>query len=333
MREKRLILILFSIALFFTALSCGKKGDPIPRGLPIPEDIKDLSGEVKDGVLFLSFSIPKRNKDGTEIKNLEGFKIYKGCGGCIGAFELFRDIKIDSKQGLTVYGGRLYLFDDDLRKGQAYSYKVIPYTKTTVRGNESNVFTIKWEDTPEPPSGLAVKEDDESVGLEWKAQEGILYNVYRRDDDTYPLFPLNDRPLITPSYRDKGLINNKRYIYEIRAIKEKNGFLWEGEGARIEATPKDKTPPGIPIDVRAERRDRAVALTWRQQTEKDLKGYHVYRINAGVTERLTGEPIRENMYIDDKTPDSRYISYYVTSVDINGNESEASQEQIIMLKE
>ncbi|MCX7966750.1 MAG: hypothetical protein N2596_09020, partial [Syntrophorhabdaceae bacterium] len=70
MREKRAILILFSIAIFFTALSCGKKADPIPKGRPIPEDIVDLKGEVKDGVLFLSFTIPKRNKDGTEAKNI-----------------------------------------------------------------------------------------------------------------------------------------------------------------------------------------------------------------------------------------------------------------------
>ncbi|MCX8110564.1 MAG: hypothetical protein N3D15_04885 [Syntrophorhabdaceae bacterium] len=333
MREKRLILILFSVALFLTALSCGKKGDPIPKGLPIPEDIKDLSGEIKDGVLFLSFTIPKSNKDGTEIKNLEGFRVYKGCNGCIGAFEMFRDIKIDSRHGFTIYGGRLYLFDDDLKKGQSYSYKVIPYTKAMVRGNESNVFTIKWEATPEAPSGLSVKEDDESVELQWKREEGVLYNIYRRDNDTYPLFPLNDRPLISPSYRDTGLINNKRYIYEIRAVKESHGILWEGVGAKIEATPKDKTPPGIPIDVKAEKRDKVVSLTWRQQTEKDLKGYHVYRIDGGIVKRLTGEPIKENKYIDDKIPDSRYISYYVTSVDINGNESEPSQERIIMLKD
>lgn len=333
MREKRIILILFSVALFLTALSCGKKGDPIPRGLPIPEDIKDLSGEVKDGVLFLSFSIPKSNKDGTEIKNLEGFRVYKGCGGCIGAFELFRDIKIDAGQGFTLFGGRLYLFDDDLKKGQSYSYKVIPYTKAMVRGDESNIFSITWEATPGPPSGLKVKEDDESVELEWKKEEGLLYNIYRRDNDVYPLFPINDRPLVSPAFKDTGLINNKRYTFEIRAVKEKNGILWEGEGAKIEATPMDKTPPNIPIDVKAEKRGKIVALTWRQQTDKDLKGYYVYRVDVGVTQRLTAEPIRENIYIDDKAPDTRYISYYVTAVDINGNESEPSQEQIILLKE
>ncbi len=160
MREKRIILILFSIAILFSVLSCGKKGNPVPRGLPIPEDIRDLTGEVKDGVLFLSFSMPRRNKDGSGIKNLEGFKLYKGCGGCFGAFELLKDIKLDTPYGYTIHGGRLFIFDDDLKKGQTYSYKVVPYTKNITRGGDSNTFTIKWGDLPEPPSGLIIREED-----------------------------------------------------------------------------------------------------------------------------------------------------------------------------
>ncbi len=35
-------------------------------------------------------------------------------------------------------------------------------------------------------------------------------------------------------YRDSGLINDKRYIYEIRAVRERDGILWEGEGSKIE---------------------------------------------------------------------------------------------------
>lgn len=333
MREKKIILILFSIALFFSVISCGKKGDPIPRGLPIPEDITDLTGEVKDGVLFLSFTIPKKNKDGSEIKNLEGFRVYKGCGSCFGVLNLFKDIKMDSQQGYTIYNGRLFIFDDDLQEGQAYSYKVIPYTRNIVRGNESNTFTIKWNAPPKPPSGLTKKEEDEAVELEWKKEDGILYNVYRWVDNTYPLFPLNSKPLAISKYRDSGLINDKRYSYEVRAVMEKAGMLWEGEGARIEATPRDNTPPGIPLDVQAEHKDGSIALTWRWGTEKDLMGYYVYRISDGITERLTKEPVRTNTFTDDKIPDSRYLSYYVTSVDMNGNESEPSQEQIIMLKD
>jgi len=333
LKEKRVILILFSIAILFSVLSCGKKGNPIPRGLPIPEEIKDLTGEVKDGVLFLSFSIPKKNKDGSEIKNLEGFRMYKGCGGCFGVFELLKDIKIDSQYGYTIYGGRMFIFDDDLKKGQIYSYKVVPYTKNITRGGDSNIYTIKWDDVPEPPSGFMKREEDEAIELEWKKEDGVLYNIYRRIDNTYPLFPINNKPLAVSKYRDSGLINNKRYMYEIRAVREKDGMLWEGEGSKIEATPRDNVPPGVPMDVKAELRDTSIVLTWRWGTEKDLKGYYIYRINGAVTERLTKEPIRTNTFIDYKLPKGRYLSYYITSIDMNGNESGPSQEQIIMLKD
>lgn len=332
LREKRLILVLFSIALFLIASSCGKKGDPIPKGSPVPENISDLTGEVKDGVLFLSFSIPKKNKDGSDIKNLEGFKVFKSCGGCLGSYDLFRDIKMDSKKGFTEHGGRIYLFDDDLVKGFQYTYKVFAYTKAMVRANTSNTFTIKWDATPPPPKGLKAREDDETVELAWLKEDGFLYNIYRHDKDIYPLFPLNNKPLATTMFKDTGLDNNRQYRYDVRAVLQKDGILWEGEGAKVDAVPKDQTPPAMPLEVKAEQKDKGIAITWKEGKEKDIKGYNIYRINGSKTEKLNEEPIKGNIFLDNNPPDVRYLSYYVTAVDMVGNESEASQEHIIMLK-
>ncbi|HPP07039.1 MAG TPA: hypothetical protein PLW88_06680 [Syntrophorhabdaceae bacterium] len=332
MREKRFILILFSIAIFFTAFSCGKKADPIPRGSAVPEDVVDLKAEVKDGVLFLSFTVPLRNKDGSEARNLKGFKIYKGCGGCIGAFEPIKDIRLDAGYGFTIYGGRLYTFDDDLVEGNIYSYKVIPYTDT-FRCNESNIVTIKWESTPDKPKIIKVEESDRAIEITWQGQPGLLYNVYRRIENEYPLFPVNERPLITSKFQDTQLENDRTYIYEVRAVREKDGILWEGMGERIKATPKDKTPPGIPYGLKAVKEENTIRLTWIEVSDTDLAGYNVYRVDGEKKERLTAMPIKDNYFVDTKLPGVRYISYYVTSVDLKGNESEPSQEQIIILRE
>lgn len=326
-------MILFSIAFFLTPLSCGKKADPLPKGMAIPQDIVDLRGEVKDGVLFLSFTIPNRNKDGTEVKNLKGFKLYKGCGGCIGAFDLIKDIRLDASYGFTVHGGRLYTFDDDLLEGNVYSYKVVPYTHDTFRCNESNIYTIKWESVPDKPEIFKVEEADGTVDLAWHGKPGLLYNVYRYVENEYPLFPVNERPLITFQFKDSQLENEKTYIYEVRAVKEKNGRLWEGRGEKIKATPVDRTPPAVPHELQAVKGEKGIKLTWTHVADIDLAGYNIYRIDGERKEKLTITPIKDNFFIDDKLPHVRYISYYVTSVDLKGNESEPSREQIIILRE
>jgi len=332
LRKKRLILILFSIAIFFTTFSCGKKADPIPKGLAVPEDVTDLKGEVKDGVLFISFTVPYKNKDGTEAKRLKGFKLFKVRGDYMGTFELIKDIRLSDTYGFTIHGGRLYTFDDDLAEGNVYSYKVIPYTDT-FRCNDSNTYTIKWESTPDKPKIIGVEESDGSIEITWKGQPGLMYNVYRRIGNEYPLFPVNDRPLTITHFMDTGLENDKTYIYEVRALREKNGILWEGSGDKIKATPVDKTPPAVPGGLKAVKEGRFVRLTWMEVLDTDLAGYNIYRIDGEKREKLTKTPLKDNFFVDTKLPDVRYISYCVTSVDLKGNESEPSQEQIIILRD
>jgi fibronectin type 3 domain-containing protein len=319
------------IILLFSA--CGKKGDPMPKGLPIPGGIHDLSGDVKDGMLFLSFSTPAENKDGSEPKDLAGFKVFKACGSCMGSFEPFKDLNLDSRKGFLVQDGRVSFFDDDLKSGFQYGYKVYPYTKKGTRGDPSNTFIIKWEKTPDPVKNVSVKENDESIELSWQKEEGFQYNIYRYDDNIYPLLPLNKAPVTAPYFLDTGLENEKTYAYEVRKVQIKDGIKREGEGIKITATPKDLSPPARPAEIKVEKKDNGVFVTWKENTEEDLAGYNIFRISSGKAEKLNKEPLEKNMYFDKDIPDNRYVSYYVTSLDEAGNESEPSREIIIIIKE
>jgi hypothetical protein len=333
LKEKRYIAIL-SIVIIMLFVSCGKKGDPLPRFVPLPGGINDLRGEVRDGLLFLSFSMPSRNKDGSEMKDLAGFKILKSCGNCIGAsFEPFKDLSLDAQDGYTIYGGRIYTYDNDLTSGYQYAYRVYPYTKRGTRGDASNIFSIKWEQPPGVPPDISVREDDGIVELTWRKEEGASYNVYRHLDSTYPLFPLNKTPLTTPYFVDSGLQNNKTYSYEVRKLLTKDGLQSEGEGLKIQATPKDTKPPETPYEIKIEKTAEGVQLTWKAVMDKDLEGYNIYRISSGDAEKINPVPVKENMFTDNSMPDIRYVSYYITAIDTAGNESTPSREVIIILKE
>ena len=331
MREKKLIFIL-SLALLLPLISCGKKSNPVPKSIaPVP-GMKDLTGEVKDGALFLSFSLPGGSgKDDTTRP--AGFTVLKSCAGCGGGFEPSKEIRLDEKRGYTIQRGRVYFYDNDLRQGYEYAYRVIPFTATGVPLGGSNTISIRWEGTPPAPQDVRAAEGDGTVDLTWTKENDYRYNVYRFENGTYPLFPLNSELLTSPRFADSNLVNGRRYRYEVRAVRMARSLRWEGEGASLEATPVDRTPPKAPRELAGAKKDGGAELNWRENTEKDILGYNVYRIADGKTEKMTPRPVRENVFFDSKPGDHRYVSYYVTAVDLSGNESEPSREAIIILKE
>jgi hypothetical protein len=330
---KRSIFIL-SLTMVLLLAACGKKGDPLPVVAEVPGGISDVTGEVKDGVLFLSFTVPTRNKDGSNTANLAGFKIRKRCGTCMGDFEQWKEVRLDEKRGFTVVNGRLYVYDNDLAPGYQYSYKIVPFTRRGSHGDDSNLFTITWQAPPAAPEvKVTVQENDGKVELTWTREGEFSYDVYRSDDDQYPLFPLNKSPLTKPYVLDTGLENGKTYVYEIRRVMDRNGMRWEGDGVKVRAVPRDKTPPAIPRGVKAERHEDGVRISWQPDAEPDLAGYNVFRVVSGKGQRLNREPVQKPPYVDHEVQGFRYLSYYVTAIDAQGNESEPSRESTVVLKE
>jgi fibronectin type 3 domain-containing protein len=251
----------------------------------------------------------------------------------LGTFELFKDLNIENGKGFLIQNGKVLFYDNDLKVGLQYRYKIYPYTKKGVQGDPSNIFTLVWENTPGPVKNLSIKEKDASIELSWEKEEGFQYNIYRYDNNVYPLIPLNKIPLTSSYFLSTGLENEKTYAYEVRKVQIKEGRMLEGRGIKTKAIPKDMTPPATPWQVMAEKKDNSVVLTWSENAEKDLAGYNIFRIGSGKAEKLNVEPLEKNIYSDNNLPDKRYVSYYVTSVDKKGNESDPSREVIIIIKE
>jgi fibronectin type 3 domain-containing protein len=314
----------------------------MPKSTPVAETVVDFRGEVKDGLLFLSFIMPSRTvaatktpegKKGTEPQPWVGFRFLKNCPGCGGSLELWKEIRLTDTSGYTIYKGRFYTYDNDLTPGQDYTYRVIPFTEAGVQGAGSNTFLIKWQRTPKPPKDVTAKAGEGSIELSWTKEEGISYNIYRVSDNVYPLEPVNPALITTGSFTDYGLENGKRYKYEVRSVRVEGVTRWEGEGTTVEATTVDRTPPAVPSGLVGTKKDNGVLLSWTANAEKDLLGYNVFRSAAGKTEKLNKEPLAEPSFFDAAPGAARYVSYYVTAIDKSGNESGPSREIIVVLKE
>jgi hypothetical protein len=328
--QKRYILLI-SVLILFLCAGCGRKGLPAPEKLPIPGGIRDLAGEVKDGVLFLSFTMSQKDSTGAVIKDLGGFQLQKSCGSCMEGFEPYRDIVLEERQGYTIANGKVYMYDDDLKKGFQYSYRVHPVTRMGTPGEASNVFIITWQTPPDPPAKVTVKGGDGRVELSWAREGNLFYNVYRMKEKVYPLFAANSSPISTPVYVDAGLENGKTYRYEIRSVMAKDGIRWEGPGITVAAATIDRTPPKAPVDIKTEKTGRGILVTWAVGAETDISGYNVFRARGGKVSKLNEQPVRGTSFLDEAVPATRYLSYYVTAVDAAGNESEGSKESVIIL--
>lgn len=310
-------------------MSCGKKTSPVPKILSSSHVVNDLSGEVKDGVLFLSFSI---RGDELKGKELEGFKVIKEeMGGEKEGKKRERFIRIDSKGVFTTYKGRLYFFDDELIPNLTYTYRVSLYLKDGIVLGSSNQFSIKWKKPPDSVTCIEAKVEEGVVHITWPKEEGFLYNVYRYEKGSYALFPLNEKPIDLSYYRDADIKKEGTYIYEVRKIKKEENFLWEGEGRSTEVTFIHKKVLPVPYNVRAERKKDGIHISWEIEKKEDIKGFKVFRYFNGKQEKIAETRVEDNTFVDIHYPKTRYVLYYVRSVGYTGNESEDSNNAIVHL--
>jgi hypothetical protein len=168
----------------------------------------------------------------------------------------------------------------------------------------SNVFSLTWLKPPGKPTGVTADEEDSRIVLSWERTDGLTYNVYRWDNGTYPLFPRNSGPLAAASFTDGPAENGTTYKYEVRAVKMEGTTPFEGEGATISATPRDKTPPAPPAMPALSMRDWGVLLSWTPSPEADLAGYNVYRLAGGKPEKVNTSLLPEPCFLD-KNPRQR----------------------------
>ena len=131
---------LFCLILLFLSASCGKKGAPVPpRELP-PPPVGDLSMELSDDLLTLTWTLPKGKKK--VVAGYSGFIVYrsqkaltdKECKGCPILFSRVADIPIAGE-----IPGESMTYSETLEKGFRYIYKVTLYTKAGLFSGDSNM--------------------------------------------------------------------------------------------------------------------------------------------------------------------------------------------------
>lgn len=125
-------------------ISCGKKGDPVPRQQPKLQMINNLRGEItKEGIL-LSWTLPEKTKNVKIFKILRSVAIPgEDCPGCPQNFVLLTEKDEASLQSGEKEPGRYRYLDRDIQTGRNYRYSVVWCISAGTCSPESNMAEIK----------------------------------------------------------------------------------------------------------------------------------------------------------------------------------------------
>ncbi|OGB91501.1 MAG: hypothetical protein A3H39_08100 [candidate division NC10 bacterium RIFCSPLOWO2_02_FULL_66_22] len=350
--------ILVSIALLvFVLAGCGRKGAPVPPRPVAPAAVGGIRAEPRDSGILVTWTGPSRNEDGAPLTDLLEFRLYRAVGAAPSreaqdrpAFSLLATIRADEPDNAIVRGSQ-YAFRDDgggagLSTGVRYTYRVQAVNRRGVVGPPSVEVFVDFAPAPPPPGGLATSAGDGTVTLTWQAPSGPVpagtppvrgYNVYRGlRPGTYGPQPINAGPVVETRFRDAGVENGTTYYYVVRSVGiERPPWRESHDSGEVSAMPVDLTPPAPPRGLVAIPGPGAVALSWNANTEPDLLGYLVYRLEppALTPIRLTETPVQTTTFTDRTArPGATYI-YTVTAVDRSPrrNESAPSSEATVTL--
>jgi hypothetical protein len=119
---------LVALTLLTLAFACGRKGDPRAPELVIPTTITNLSARSGPGSISLTWSRPTEYVDGTELKDLASFVIFRkevsqSCPDCPVPYRQLTIVNVEDQQKFVKK--KQYRFDDqEVRPKAIYRYRV-----------------------------------------------------------------------------------------------------------------------------------------------------------------------------------------------------------------
>lgn len=349
-----------AVAGGLAALGCGKKLDPEPPLLLVPERPASLRVVQESAEAVLRFPYPSRTVQGAPLTDLTRVTVYRevlpaSAGAAPPATpddaaarareerlffaraekvaELTRkDLDAKTFGADVIHRDPLEKLFTDPRLGKVFLRYGVVATRDARRDSDvSPLVSILPRVPPGPPAELSVVVEETRVRLDWKAPAAKLdgtkpaevaaYAVYRRDEET----PEYVEPLAMvaqgTTYADGTAVLGRKYRYTVRASASATPPLVLGPGAlEIPVDTRDIFPPPVPEGVLVLSESSGNRIVWNPVLVDDLSAYHVYRLDPGKAEWA-----RVGAGLKDASHFDRGAPagarYGVTSVDRAGNES------------
>jgi titin len=226
-------------------------------------------------------------------------------------------------------------FNDTLAEvGRKYLYYV---TAVNSEGESipSNMVEAIPRSIPSPPENVQASEGNGYVALSWDAPSDLGgidlegYRIYRTDGDHERLM-LVEVGLGTRIYKDKGLVNGKKYSYWISAF---NSHGESDHSEKVDATPGKV--PEAPTSVAAEAQGEKVIITWAAPANNGgapILDYTILRrIIGGDPEPVGTAGSGEPSYTDEESEAGTEYFYAVKARNRMGYSAESEEAEVTAL--
>lgn len=356
-RPPRAGVLLAALLILAPALAgCGKKGDPVPPLRAIPRPVEDLALRQQGDDFVLDFAYPSVTLGGTAVPGLASVEVV----------QLIQppppeELSATIEPRLLAASGTpvAVLNTDDLASATSgnrvllrlpvpvpapgeeeprlYAFGV----RSTTSGGEisgmSNVVSLVPQPPPEPPRDLRLIPTARGLRIDWsfEGEEPFGFHVYRRDVSSRAYrAPLRLVAGDERSYLDASARFGRRYIYTVTTVASDDPLIESRLSGEAEAFYQDRFAPEPPSGLVVLAEVARVRLRWEASPSPDVVAYHVYRKRPeGDFVRLTRErPIGPREYLDENTASGQTLTYRITSVDRQGNESEPGEEVTVVVR-
>ena len=198
-------------------------------------------------------------------------------------------------------------------------------------------------DSPEAPTIVFLEDVPNDQGgqleLAWTPGEPMeyeifpQYSVWRMEDGwnliaTVPYHGFDLYNMIVPTQGDSTADGIFESTFMVTAhTLDQNTFF---DSDPLTGYSVDNIFPGIPQQLVATLQGESVDLEWNISEAEDLSHYNVYRQNQFLEESAFVFVSENNFYSDNVGIDGDF-QYWVTAVDLSGNESDASEPAVVTL--
>ena len=312
---------LLAVVLLLSLAGCGYVGPVQPPSPEIPTTINDLRAIERGDKVVISFTTPARTTDGVGIHRFSHIDLRVGPDAQ--QPESAKSIEVEAPPR----GDREDPQPDPISYSlnaadwEGQSLAVVVRTAVKKNGHYSLWSNKAVLNVVAPMAKPVVEVHPSSSGfvLTWPTSGAGQFRVQRQgpaDKQPVEIALVNEN-----QYIDVSAEYDTEYRYTVTAIDHGAESL---TSLPTLANFPDKYPPTDPTGLTAVAGPDSIDLAWQRNTERDLKGYYVYRSTNNAAPVRISDLIGLPTYSDRKVEHGATYSYKIVAIDKKGNQSGAS---------
>jgi len=291
------------------------------------------------GRVILKWDVPGTNRDGSPLKDISGFKVYRTaqkigeeCKDCEEQKKSPINIDFQNPSNAVITDGEVVYTDTNIAPENVYAYSITVYNLAGREGGPSDEVTVVYDVPPPAPAELRSDIDSKGIRLEWTPPgrpAGLRsYRVYRgTTDKPEDMKPIGNTRWAETYFLDSSAEREKTYYYQVRSLKMNKGISLESQPSdTVSATipPLHTTPPE---NVNTAAISDGIRIFWHAvPLEGSQTRYNIYRSESGkMFERINREPLANPLFVDKNVRRGKTYRYGVTAFPAGKPDDESSR--------